>query len=1070
MINSHRYENLSQKMIVSITGFDKSVVSRIRHEKEASPQKTTKRGPKQTLTDSFFEQILEYATEQRKVGVALTLAWFHKTIASFSNNLIHVSDSTISKRLKKYHWHHIATQVRHPMQLDPQREYIISAFQQMIHTIIRRYNITPSQLHIMDETGLISTQIPRKTYAPHNELVGYVRCNNTPKRDTAVVTLTANGNGHLFYIEHVPKTVLKKGGETQVIKATKGVGDAEIAEWVKSFIKYAHTGDWLIMDNLIAHKNSEFLNFLDENSINYLFFPIRTADILSVLDNSFFGAFKNGLDVFTDSEDKKDKVCDRFQSMIEDNKVIPFFHHCKYAEMFPTPPTIPLNPKAVIDFMNDKSAKDWGVLTHHNTIEEYEYLSRRILGTKNEDSHIKCVISLFFYNPYLRSVLLASPKATLLPMKHIISNLMKFQKPSTTKIYQEFSEKFDDFKFLEWMLRKLDLSIHIGSYALEKPRKDMEKGYLLNYELRDDQTSYILYQLLLDQPFNRLIWPLQIMSTIPNLLFVKSCRQTTFELELKFDLGSRVQLSQNPVEVWYHLAHILIYEVDISKMHHVFKCPVQVNDTLQEFWYEQFTKPVKFVTCPIEFIPVYYKPDDVFVLVYELDDPSKCTSVDHTFPQVIQSNIESHKRYVIDTTTSSSSNDQFDDFVSDSSLELTDNDHPTKNQNSTSSQDIIEEEEEEILEEEEEIIEGDEAFCTYSPSGNDNDDHICSQSVFSDGEEEEMCEEESDSEQSFDFVFQDSSEDENYEEDCHDYLVNDLPASTSTFDGPTLCNPCDDCYINSSMQILYHIPELNQFLTNSTFPPSELGSIQHILQIMNRKLHYIKVSKLYTKENLPTIRKQSKDSGLVLQTVFSLISDFSKEGKHLIKALFEIKVTYIAQTEDASVITEKHTIINIYATNHHTNISEALSESLTKPGYTLQGITNNNQYLIFRLNRRYLERKNLYSIEFSNMFNLSGKDYMLKMMIVHHGIGEHGGHYFCLIRKNEEQMTSRETMLNSYEYFKISDKYASVVVPSLDSLSGNDILEERINNGEENSSVISSYDTAYILIYQQSTQ
>ena len=604
------------------------------------------------------------------------------------------------------------------------------------------------------------------------------------------------------------------------------------------------------------------------------------------------------------------------------------------------------------------------------------------------------------------------------------------------------------------MLRQLDLSIHIASYDLERPRKDMKKGDLLNYELKSDQTSYILYQPLLNAPFLSNIWPLQVMNTIPNLLFIKSSRQTSFHVKLKFDLGSLVQLEQDHIEVWYHLAHILIYEVDISKMHHIFKYPVQVNGVLQDFWYEQFTKPAKFVTCPIEFIPVYYKPDDIFVLIYELDDPSQCKSGDNAFPQVIQTKIEAQNRYVIDTTTSSSedilismssSEDDFDDIADEISPGQTE---------LTSSQRLSEKEEEEILEEEE-------ALGTYAPI-EDNGDSDNGDS------EEEFPENDTDSEQSFDFSFQDSSEDENYEEDCNDHLVKNLPESTSTFEGPTLCNPCDLCYINSALQIVYHIPELNQYLTDTTFPPSELRSIQHILQIMNRKLHYIKVSKLYTKEMLPNIRKQSKDAGLVLQTIFSLISEFNEQGKNLIESLFEIQVTYRHQT-DGTTVTEKHSIIDIYAQNYHTTISLAFKESLCKPGYALQGITNDNQYLIFRLNRRYLERKNLHTVQFSNTFNLFGNTYFLKMMIVHHGIGEHGGHYYCLIRKNVKASTVEE-MLQSCEYWKISDKYASVTNPSLDLLSGSDTIEEYISSGFYSASSVSSYDTASILIFQKSSQ
>ena len=87
-----------------------------------------------------------------------------------------------------------------------------------------------------------------------------------------------------------------------------GVGTNEMVEWCKSFLKYASPGYLLIFNNLSAHKNFKVQCILRTYGINYEFFPVRCAFILSVLDNAFFAVLKENLSYLEEHDDKLRKV------------------------------------------------------------------------------------------------------------------------------------------------------------------------------------------------------------------------------------------------------------------------------------------------------------------------------------------------------------------------------------------------------------------------------------------------------------------------------------------------------------------------------------------------------------------------------------------------------------------------------------------------------------------------------------------------------------------------------------------------------------------------------------------
>lgn len=150
---------------------------------------------------------------------------------------------------------------------------------------------------------------------------------------------------------------------------------------------------------------------------------------------------------------------------------------------------------------------------------------------------------------------------------------------------------------------------------------------------------------------------------------------------------------------------------------------------------------------------------------------------------------------------------------------------------------------------------------------------------------------------------------------------------------------------------------------------------------------------------------------------------------------------------------EEINIINIYASTEYKYLMDSLKESLEKPSW-IPEITETHQYIIFKINRRFLKRKNLHVIDFEEGITINNVLYKLTFMIIHHGNGESGGHYYC-IAETEDAV------------WKISDKYAQkIALLDLPAYYGSEECEMNINNGLLNQNAVAQYDTASILVYK----
>ena len=284
-----KYSSLSTRFMGKTLKISKSTVSRFKNGHVPKLHSEYKTGPNDKIPEEIQNQTIDRLKERRKCGCHVDL--------NITKNIIHeiapdfkVSYSTIRRFLISNGWKRRKAQVRHPSQLSSDREKLIINFREKVQHVINEKHLKSSQLHIVDESAILSDYIPFYTYISPEEKDPYVVGNPNPKRDTIIVTLTANGGGHLFYIKHRNRDVREDCNGNKVLKddGVKGVGINEFIEWSKSFVKYAKPGDLLLLDNLHAHKHPEVIQFLQENGIEILFFPVRCADTLSVLDNSFF--------------------------------------------------------------------------------------------------------------------------------------------------------------------------------------------------------------------------------------------------------------------------------------------------------------------------------------------------------------------------------------------------------------------------------------------------------------------------------------------------------------------------------------------------------------------------------------------------------------------------------------------------------------------------------------------------------------------------------------------------------------------------------------------------------------
>ena len=342
LLNLKEEYDVSYENIQELTGMPKSSLQRRDKNPLGAKNKT---GPKSKLTaddkEFIFEKLTDMRTEKKVVQISDFQRYADIIVGipndSIKNSKHYISPSTASRLLKANKWKYRRSQNRLIESEPKERNIYIANFLKKVQLIISFLKLTKDQLYIMDESG-IHTDLARKyTFTPQDDKTVYIKVPNDSTKDTVIVTLTASGGGHLYFVPYSP--------QSSTHKAVKGVGKEQMFEWCRSFIGRTRkeTG-LLLLDNLNSHKAENVIEYLRQNDIIALPFPVRCADKLSVLDNSFLRAYKANLSLlFVELSDlkgdelktrKKQIIFDEFDSEVNDGGIKAYFDNIGYSEMF----------------------------------------------------------------------------------------------------------------------------------------------------------------------------------------------------------------------------------------------------------------------------------------------------------------------------------------------------------------------------------------------------------------------------------------------------------------------------------------------------------------------------------------------------------------------------------------------------------------------------------------------------------------------------------------------------------------------------------------------------------------
>jgi hypothetical protein len=285
--------SLSYVDIEIITGMPKSSLQD-RATKTFGPRQRPGTKPKISFDDSI--KIISDLKEKRKQFAVVQLVDVQRTADIIvehkpeegKEDANYISPSTAFRLLRAHNWSYKRTHTRVPSSDTKDRPIYISNFLEKVRLAIALLNLTRDQLYTMDESG-VHTDLARKyTFTYSGDKNVYVKVPNDSTKDTIVVTLAASGGGFLYYVPYT--------AQSSDHKAVKGVGTEQIKEWARVFIgRIQNDPGLLLLDNLSAHKDTNLIQYLNQHGIYVLPIPVRCADELSVLDNSFFHAYKANL-------------------------------------------------------------------------------------------------------------------------------------------------------------------------------------------------------------------------------------------------------------------------------------------------------------------------------------------------------------------------------------------------------------------------------------------------------------------------------------------------------------------------------------------------------------------------------------------------------------------------------------------------------------------------------------------------------------------------------------------------------------------------------------------------------
>ena len=205
-------------------------------------------------------------------------------------------------------------------------------FRSEVSNFVSANGIPPSRIFTMDETGLWNGSVSPRTYVDPETMDSGVVSMGNHWRDTGVVSISADGTVHPYFIEHSPeKTKTLNGQKVVVQKGVAGMGNEQMNQWSLEFgNKFGHPDKTvLLLDRLKSHENKTVQKTLESKNVKCFFFPPQGSKLASVCDNPFFSVLKARLrkkDLSTTEKKRKAfvELCREFPPEM----IKKFYCHC----------------------------------------------------------------------------------------------------------------------------------------------------------------------------------------------------------------------------------------------------------------------------------------------------------------------------------------------------------------------------------------------------------------------------------------------------------------------------------------------------------------------------------------------------------------------------------------------------------------------------------------------------------------------------------------------------------------------------------------------------------------------
>ena len=279
------------------------------------------------------DQLIQKAKEQRANHQPVSLEWTRQCINEITGGRVpRASNGFISKFWSDNGWPSRRAQERNQKEVRSSMDQEVQEFRIEVTSYVSSNNIPPSRIFTMDETGLWNGSVSPRTYVDQETMDAGVVSNGNHRRDTGVVSVSADGKVNPYFIEHLPQKTKKVNRQKIIVqKGVAGMGIEQMSKWSQDFgTKFGHPEKTvLLMDRLKSHTNKKIQNELEEKNVKCFFFPPQSSKLASVCDNPFFSVLKARLQKKdTQTTEKKREAFYELCNEFPPEMIKSFYKHC----------------------------------------------------------------------------------------------------------------------------------------------------------------------------------------------------------------------------------------------------------------------------------------------------------------------------------------------------------------------------------------------------------------------------------------------------------------------------------------------------------------------------------------------------------------------------------------------------------------------------------------------------------------------------------------------------------------------------------------------------------------------